>query len=79
MFQKKARSQEKRYQFTYGGEVFEHSTSNTYLGIQISASGGFSLAVKVLNERAIVLFYFIVCYLLNIVLFYSKYDVCSRM
>ncbi len=27
----------------------------------------------------IVLFYFIVCYLLNIVLFYSKYDVCSRM
>ncbi len=26
----------------------------------------------------IVLFYFIVCYLLNIVLFYSKYDVCSR-
>ncbi len=27
----------------------------------------------------IVIFYFIVCYLLNIVLFYSKYDVCSRM
>ncbi len=27
---------------------------------------------------AIVLFYFIVCYLLNMVLFYSQYDVCSK-
>ncbi len=46
MFQKKARSQGSRYQFSYGGEVLEHSTSYSYLGIQISASGGFSLAVK---------------------------------
>ncbi len=40
VFQKKARSQGSRYQFSYGGEVLEHSTSYSYLGIQISASGG---------------------------------------
>ncbi len=45
VFQKKARSQGNRYQFSYYGEVLEHSTS-------YSASGGFSLAVKALNERA---------------------------
>ncbi len=52
VFQKKARSQGSRYQFSYGGEVLEHSTSYSYLGIQISASGGFSLAVKALHEKA---------------------------
>ncbi len=29
--------------------------------------------------HCIVLFCFIVCYLLNMLLFYLKYDVCSRM
>ncbi len=43
VFQKKARSQGSRYQFSYGGEVLEHSTSYSYLGIQISASGGASV------------------------------------
>ncbi len=33
------------------GEVLEPSTSYSYLGIQISASGGFSLAVKALHEK----------------------------
>ncbi len=51
VFQKKARSQGSRYQFSYGGEVLEHSTSYSYLGIQISALGGFSLAVKALYEK----------------------------
>ncbi|XP_073675260.1 interferon-induced very large GTPase 1-like [Garra rufa] len=50
VFQKKARSQGNRYQFYYGGEVLEHSTSYTYLGIEISASGSFSLAVKALHN-----------------------------
>ncbi len=57
VFQKKARSQGSRYQFSYGGEVLEHSTCYSYLGIQISASGGFSLAVKVLYEKARRAFY----------------------
>ncbi len=57
VFQKKARSQGSRYQFSYGGEVLEHSTSYSYLGIQISASGGFSLAVKALYEKARRAFY----------------------
>ncbi len=53
----KARSQGSRYQFSYRGEVLEHSTSYSYLGIQISASGGFSLAVKALYEKARRAFY----------------------
>ncbi len=57
VFQKKARSQGSRYQFSYGGKVLEHSTSYSYLGIQISASGGFSLAVKALYEKARRAFY----------------------
>ncbi len=57
VFQKKARSQGSRYQFSYGGEVLEHSTSYSYLGIQISESGGFSLAVKALYEKARRAFY----------------------
>uniref|UniRef100_A0A9J7YWS7 ribonuclease H n=1 Tax=Cyprinus carpio carpio TaxID=630221 RepID=A0A9J7YWS7_CYPCA len=57
VFQKKARSQGNRYQFSYGGEVLEHSSSYSNLGIEISASGGFSLAVKALNEKARRAFY----------------------
>lgn len=45
------------FQSSYGEEVLEHTTSYTYLGIDISASGGFSLAVKALNERARRAFY----------------------
>ncbi len=57
VFQKKARSQGNRYQLSYEGEVLEHSTSYSYLGIQISALGGFSLAVKALHEKARRAFY----------------------
>ncbi len=57
VFQKKARSQGSRYQLSYGGEIAEHSSSYSYVGIRISASRGFSLAVKALHEKAQRAFY----------------------
>ncbi len=57
VFQKKARSQGSRYQFSYAGEVLEHSTSYSYLASRSLHRGGFSLAVKVLDEKARKAFY----------------------
>ncbi len=56
VFQKKARSQGSRYQFSYGGEVLEHSTSYSYLASR-SLHRLFSLTVKVLDEKARKAFY----------------------
>ena len=38
VFQKKARSQGHKHQFLYKGQVLQHSSSYSYLGIDISAS-----------------------------------------
>lgn len=57
VFQKKDRSQGNKHQFIYRGEVLQHTASYTYLGIDLSASGSFSLAVKALSEKARRAFY----------------------
>lgn len=57
VFQKKARSQGHKHQFLYKGQVLQHSSSYSYLGIDISASGRFGLAVKTLAEKARRAFY----------------------
>ena len=52
IFQKRPRCQENKYQFTINKHVIEHSMSYTYLGITITASGSFNMAVNVLKEKA---------------------------
>ena len=45
IFQKRPRCQENKHQFTINLHVIEHSMSNTYLGMTITASGSFNMAV----------------------------------
>ena len=52
IFQKKARSQESRYMFNLGDAALDQTLSYDYLGLKISASGGFGLAVNALKEKA---------------------------
>jgi len=52
IFQKRPRCQENKHQFTINNDVIEHSMSYTYLGITISASGSFNMAVNELKEKA---------------------------
>ncbi|KAI4894213.1 hypothetical protein NFI96_027346, partial [Prochilodus magdalenae] len=52
IFQKKARSQESRHMFHLGDTALDHTLSYNYLGLKISASGGFGLAVNALKEKA---------------------------
>ncbi|KAG5841106.1 hypothetical protein ANANG_G00196080 [Anguilla anguilla] len=57
IFQKKPRSQENRYLFTLGDTVLGHTLNYDYLGLKISASGSFGLAVNALKEKACRAFY----------------------
>ena len=52
IFQKRPRCQENKHQFTINNHVIEHSRSYTYLGITITASGSFNMAVNALKEKA---------------------------
>ena len=52
IFQKHPRCQENKHQFTINNHVIEHSRSYTYLGITITASGSFNMAVNALKEKA---------------------------
>jgi len=52
VFQKKPRCQEHRYQFSLGSTGLEHTMQYTYLGLVITASGSFSLAVNALKDKA---------------------------
>ncbi|KAI4894756.1 hypothetical protein NFI96_009065 [Prochilodus magdalenae] len=52
IFQKNARSQESRPMFHLGDTALDHTLSYDYLGLKISASGGFGLAVNALKEKA---------------------------
>ena len=52
IFQKHPRCQENKYQFTIHNHIIEHSVSYTYLGITITASGSFNMAVNALKEKA---------------------------
>ena len=52
VFQKKARLQGNRYHFTLGANTLGHTTSYTYLGLVISASGCFNMAMTALRDKA---------------------------
>ena len=57
IFQKRPRSQGNKYKFNVGSNKIEHCTNYTYLGITISASGSFNLAVNELKEKTRRAFY----------------------
>ena len=50
IFQKRPRCPENKHQFTINNHVIEHSMSYTYLGITITASGNFNMAVNALKQ-----------------------------
>ena len=52
IFQKRPRCQENKHQFTINKHVIEHCMSYTYLGMTITASGSFNMAVNALKEKA---------------------------
>ncbi|XP_059398726.1 uncharacterized protein LOC132130888 [Carassius carassius] len=52
IFQKKPRLTDKKYSFTIGGTLLNHVTCYNYLGLTISASGQFDLAIKHLTDKA---------------------------
>ncbi len=47
-----ARCQEHRYQCSLGSTALEHTMQYTYLGLTITASRSFSLAVNALKDQA---------------------------
>lgn len=52
IFQKKTRCQKHKYKFTLNNTIIEHTKNYTYLGLTISASGNFNMAVNALKEKA---------------------------
>lgn len=52
IFQKKPRLTDKKYSFTIGGMLLNHVMCYNYLGLTISASGQFDLAIKHLTDKA---------------------------
>lgn len=52
IFQKKPRCQKHKCKFTLNNTLIEHTKNYTYLGLTISASGNFNMAVKALKEKA---------------------------
>ncbi len=52
VFQNKPRCQEHRYRFSLGSTALEHTMQYTYLGLIITASGNFSVAVNALKDKA---------------------------
>ena len=52
IFQKKPRCQKNKYMFTLGCTILEHTMKYTYLGLDITASGSFNMAVNALKEKA---------------------------
>lgn len=52
IFQKKPRLTDKKYNFTIGGTLLNHVTHYNYLGLTISASGLFEMAMKDLTDKA---------------------------
>ncbi len=57
IFQKKPRLADKKYEFTIGGTIINHVTCYNYLGLKISASGQFNIAIKDLTDKARRAFY----------------------
>ncbi|KAI2656568.1 hypothetical protein H4Q32_029770 [Labeo rohita] len=52
VFQKKPRCQEHRHQFHLGSTTLEHTMQYIYLGLIITTSGSFSMAVNALKDKA---------------------------
>ncbi len=52
VFQNKPRCQEHRYRFSLGSTALEHMMQYTYLGLIITESGGFSMAVNAFKDKA---------------------------
>ena len=57
VFQKKSSRQDHKYKFHVDTVVLEHTKNNTYLGLNISATGNFHKAVNDLRDKAIREFY----------------------
>ena len=51
IFQKKPRCQKHKYKFTLNNTLIENTKNDTYLGLTISASGNFNMAVNALKEK----------------------------
>ncbi len=52
VFQKKPRSQETKYQFKLVNIYLDHTLNYNHLGLKISASGNFGLAVNAQKQKA---------------------------
>lgn len=52
IFQKKPRCQEHKYPFSLGNTSLQHTKHYAYLGLIITASGSFSMAVNALKDKA---------------------------
>ena len=57
VFQKRSRCQGNRLQFTLGSTTIEHTHTYTYLGLKLSSTGNFNMAVNDLKEKARRAFY----------------------
>ncbi len=59
IFQKRPRCKENKHTFRAGQQVLQHTHEYTYLGLKISSTGSFNLAVNALKAKALRVFYMI--------------------
>ncbi len=59
IFQKRPRFKENKHTFRAGQQVLQHTHEYTYLGLNISSTGNFNLAVNALKAKALRVFYMI--------------------
>ena len=57
VFQKRSRCQGNRLQFVLGSTTIDHTNTYTYLGLKLSSTGNFNMAVNDLREKARRAFY----------------------
>lgn len=59
IFQNRSRCRENKYIFRAGNQVLQHTQEYTYLGLKLSSTGNFNLAVNELKAKALRVFYMI--------------------
>lgn len=59
IFQNRSRCRENKYIFRAGNQVLQHTHEHTYLGLKLSSTGNFNLAVNELKAKALRVFYMI--------------------
>ena len=59
IFQNRSRCRENKYVFRAGNQVLQHTQEYTYLGLKLSSTGNFNLAVNELKAKAMRVFYMI--------------------